>query len=444
MTQKPNVSYSLRYYTADESFNHEFHARLNSLVEDSTHQIMRNSVLRAVFLFISSTASVVSALGTNAFTWRGNVLKLKDAVEIETDRLPFNLNKLEESLNVAVVDANSDDNGYPLLPEARIAFPGHRQLVFSNEMKFRELMSDSRNLYSNELIRCQVDQSGGIERIGLFCRIIQSKYLRNGQAMYIIESLKRIQIGSMTVKAGKSYLSSTKTEVVDVESLTITEINLNEKLSNIVFERFTNILRLAKLRIEYGTKLAGIEFNVDLICLSPELVAHRPGQKDFLTNSQAENMARHDNFSFAAGNYLSASHMMVHSMLASNTYSRLCALSEILDAATITLNNQISEMTRDLDVQTPLTTDQKSADKALVDLKLKSAFLQKILDLHAERNPYMASKYEDLLPPVGQKGFDFDGYRYDTDIDLDLVLDEDDDDDEFVKIDNETDDDIMQ
>jgi hypothetical protein len=49
-----------------------------------------------------------------------------------------------------------------MLPEARPSYPGHRQLVFSNEMKFRELMSDCQSIYSNELIRCYVDQSGGM------------------------------------------------------------------------------------------------------------------------------------------------------------------------------------------------------------------------------------------------------------------------------------------
>ena len=102
------------------------------------------------------TTAVVGVFSSKAFTWRGNVLKLKDIVQISAEGAPFKLETLDVSVDAADDTGSVTEEGgkgYPLLPEAKPVFPGHRQLVFSNEMKFRELMSDCQSMYSNELIR---------------------------------------------------------------------------------------------------------------------------------------------------------------------------------------------------------------------------------------------------------------------------------------------------
>lgn len=143
------------------------------------------------FLLVCLAVSQVQSLSFSSnFIWRGNVLRLKpDPKLVQQNQLfPFKFN---------VDNDNNDDNNdndqftidncstYPLLPEARVAFPFHRQLVFSNEMKFRELMSDTQSMYSNGLIRCYVDTSGAIESIGLLCHIIESRSLKNGQVIFV-------------------------------------------------------------------------------------------------------------------------------------------------------------------------------------------------------------------------------------------------------------------
>mmetsp|Transcript_22409 Transcript_22409/g.21643 ORF Transcript_22409/g.21643 Transcript_22409/m.21643 type:complete len:211 (+) Transcript_22409:141-773(+) len=173
---------------------------------------MRNMQFRV--LFAASTILSVLSLST-PFIWRGNALRLKKEPLSKDDQfvVPFKLDNSEViQEDVGLTDGKE---GFPLLPEARPSYPGHRQLVFSNEMKFRELMSDCQSVYSNELIRCYVDQSGGIERMGLLCQIVESKSLKNGQAMYIIESKRKIMIDNMNMKPGKSYLTSSCTNEVD-------------------------------------------------------------------------------------------------------------------------------------------------------------------------------------------------------------------------------------
>ena len=280
------------------------------------HKVVQKSLFVRNFFIVSCIALVVQVFSSTApFTWRGNVLRLKDITQVRMDTLPLKFDMMEKE--------------YPLLPEAMAALPGHRQIVFSNEMKFRELMSDSQKLYSNEFIRCNVDESGGIERIGLLCRIIEKKSLKNGQALYVIESSKSIQIGSMAIKPGKSYLTSTHAQEVSHEYVTEAGIDQNEEASRALFEKLKRFLRISKLMVKY--EIINTDEDVDNICLTPELVALRPEQEDLTKISPADMTERHRKFSYAVGNYLSRQYPMTHDILDCSISRRLIALAAILD-----------------------------------------------------------------------------------------------------------------
>ena len=369
---------------------------------------------------VVSAATTVAVFSTNAFTWRGNVLQLKDSVQALLRQTvpptaPFKLDTIETSLNPPqtsdVQAAKTDVKGYPLLPEASQIFPGKRQIVFCNEMKFRELMSDAQSVYSNELIRCCVDQSGCIERIGLKCRIIESRSLKNGQAMYVIESLNKIQIDGMTVKEGKSYLSSTKTQELEDEMITEADINANEMLSINLFTNLQVNLRLCRMcvaliQIRATGKDLGERHD---IFLPPALIASRPGQADFPTNSPTVKIERHNNFSYHVSNMLSRfiGPDQSHLLLISDTNQRLAALSYIVKLSADEARLQVTNLLQE-------SIDQPEMN----DLMIQTVSTDEI---------------NDLSPPSDWK-----------DLHIDSVEFEGDDEDGFQTVEGETDDGVMQ
>ena len=362
---------------------------------------VQNSLMGRNFLFISCVALVFQVFSsTTPFTWRGNVLRLKDITEVRMETLPLKFDMIEKE--------------YPLLPEAMAAFPGHRQIVFSNEMKFRELMSDSQQLYSGEFIRCNVDQSGGIERIGLLCRIMEKKSLKNGQAIYVTESFKRIQIGSMTIKSGKSYLSSTRAQEVSDEYVTEACIDQNEEASRALFEKLKRFLRISKLMVKY--KIIDTDEDVDNICLTQELIDLRPEQEDLTKISPADMTERHRNFSYAVGNYLSRAYPMTHDLLDCSISMRLIGLAAILDLLVTAQSMLISKET---------VSKAKLNGKGDPNKDMILGFNDTIL--------ISRLTYEDLSPISVMKDFVLDNIEF-GDID----------DGEFQLVNNEIDDETMQ
>lgn len=355
---------------------------------------------RSVVVFITVTNAVFGVSALTAFTWRGNILKLKDVVQVSGEVAPFKLEVVDVSIDssdAGGIVSEVGTRGYPMLPEAKPAFPGHRQLVFSNEMKFRELMMDCQKAYSNELIRCYVDETGTIDRVGLLCRIIESRSLKNGQAMYIIESEKKIRIDSMTVKAGKSYLSSTSTHDVIEETITEKELEANEELAIKVFNELKKYLRLTKLRYHYESnerKLSQIDTDLSFICLSPDLIASRPKQLDFATNTFTENVERHTKFSNTLGNLLSSSPTLSQFLLTSPTADRLKFLASALKTAFVDMRTEVFESSQ------KSVNGQESLD-----------VIQQILELDTAE---YEDKHDDIAPPsnwenLNIKNIEFDG-----------------------------------
>lgn len=281
----------------------------------------------SLLLLACGTDFFGSASLTTSFTWRGNILRLKGISVTNAKEAPFKMPSAEplDYYKEDIVDVGTSGK-YPLLPEAKPAYPGNRQLVFSNEMKFRELMSDCMSIYSNELVRCYVDETGSIERAGLLCRIVDSRLLKSGQAMYIIEGMELIQVDGIVVKPGKSYLSSTSTRSME-EEFTDEEIAANEELSNTLYletKKYVRFLRFF-LSQEFTKAGKGLESLRDL-CLTPYMISNRPGQLDYASISQDEKRDRHKKFSYACGNLIKGSHEDTQNLLVSSTSVRLAAL----------------------------------------------------------------------------------------------------------------------
>jgi hypothetical protein len=302
------------------------------------------SVLQLVFLLTSTSISVTTALSINSFSWRGNVLWLKDTVTATGTSAPFKLDTSEASTNTDEDYSKVKSSGqYPLLPDSKCLVPGQSQLVFCNEMKFRELMYDCKTSFSSELIRCYVDESGGIEKIGVLCRITDLKNLEDGQALYTIEGMHKILIEDMSIKPGKSYLSSSKSsKVISEDDLTAEEIEKNEILAIETFKYLKKFLRLSKMR---STALKDIE-DLHMICLTPEVIKYRPAQDDYSSSTPSQKIDRHYKFSNAVVSLFILPSIDPYALLTASIFDRLAELSERLTAGTLNFKSEFAEISR--------------------------------------------------------------------------------------------------
>jgi hypothetical protein len=302
------------------------------------------SVLQFVFLLTSTGFSVTTALSSNSFSWRGNFLWLKDTVTATGTSAPFKLDTSEASIDIAEDFTGVKSSGqYPLLPDSKCLVPGQFQLVFANEMKFRELMYDCKTSFSSELIRCYVDESGGIEKIGVLCRITDLKNLEDGQAIYTIEGMHKILIEDMSVKPGKSYLTSSKSsKVTTVDDLTAEEIERNEILAIETFKYLKKFLRLSKIRF---TALNEIE-DLHKVCLTPEAIEHRPAQDDYLSSTPSQKTDRHYKFSNAVVSLFVLPSIDPYSLLTASIFDRLAELNDRLIAGTLNFKSEFADISR--------------------------------------------------------------------------------------------------
>ena len=336
------------------------------------------------FSLIILICTALPACSSSAFTWRGNVLRLKERFISGGPVAPFKM----ESPKVTIDFSNEENSSeqYPLLPEAKPQYPGHRQLVFSNEMKFRELMSDSQKMYSDMFIRCYVDESGGIERVGLLCRIIERKFMKNGQGAYIIESKEKIIVDDMAIKEGKSYLSSTKVQPVKDDYLTVDEVDLNEKLSTSIFNEHKFFLRLTRIMTAYamrtGNPASGFDldaFHAASVSLTPRMIKYRPGQDDFGSNTPTENTERHNNYSYTMGNILDLfPPKELHALLICSTFLRLTALDALIKKLVNELRDQVvsaAESTDNLEIVEVIQELEKRKNDIAFDDLIPSALL---------------------------------------------------------------------
>lgn len=248
------------------------------------------------------------------------------------------------------------------------------------------------------------------------------------QAMYIIESEKKIMIENMHIKLGKSYLTSRKISSVDEELLNNEEIEINEVSCQQLFRELKKYLRLTRLKLLFErnqNKVSENENNDDdtdddedvnqYVCLSPNVMRNKPGQKNYISNTNIIKMERHNNFSYAVGNLVSISPNIAHQLLIGTTVDRLTALYTMVKSATTEMKIQLSLLSQKT-LYEPTTI----------------AMIQKVLDLDSDKYNDDNDADEDLSPPIGWK-----------ELSLDLIELEDDD-DELLVLEDEGNLDIMQ
>jgi hypothetical protein len=199
----------------------------------------------------------------------------------------------------------SDENSLPLIPDESPTFPGSRQFLFLNEMKWRELIFDCVQRFDGRMVRVFVDDSTGtstyhqyptyytvtinttknttglIHPEGVECRILERKSLKSGEIMCVIEATKRLVVESTYRKPTASYLtavvsSSLEYEEMDQEKLA-RSVKQNQDTCINVYCALKAYLRLVALRFkniyteddeEYG--------NERYLCISPAIYKYRP------------------------------------------------------------------------------------------------------------------------------------------------------------------------
>ena len=75
-------------------------------------------------------------------------------------------------------------------------------------MKFRELFSELKRKNDNRLTGVMLIDKG-VELVALLCNIIESRMLKSGMSMYVIEAEKKIRIDKLIQRPNSSYSTAT-------------------------------------------------------------------------------------------------------------------------------------------------------------------------------------------------------------------------------------------
>ena len=306
------------------------------------------------------------SLLTTGFFWRQKDLYLREVVKPKDFIFDFE-NKNEN---------NNNENNLPLLPEANPTFPGSRKLLYLNEMRFRSLLQAASSNDDSSLIRAYVDQQGGIHPIGLKCQILESKYLKTGQCVAVIEAIKRVQIKSVAMMDNQ-YLVADYTGSIEetfggiqVDNIDTEDMSKCDLLCNQIFGALKKYLRLSSLQ---RRKVSGSSSdNESLICFSPQVISAITIIQNTDTNdiSSEEKLQAHYDFSDAIGNFVSTTPDVMQAIFSSKTNLRLQGLLRIVETGLVELMNELEgEMIVTLDeIEKTLATCEDLNDK-FEDLK---------------------------------------------------------------------------
>lgn len=315
------------------------------------------------------------------FQWRGVTLFLDPATGVAkaTEGLPFKMPEVEPT----------PENSLPLIPDDTPVFPGSRQFLFLNEMKFRELICDSVNLFDGKMVRCLVDdRTGLIHPEGVACRILEKKSLKSGEIMCVIEAYTRMRVESTHRKETSSYLtaivSPSPEPTVPDEALSEL-VRCNEEASIKLYSVLKAYLRLVALRIKNTYKETDAEYGQEkYLCLSPQIHQHRPpNPADRFGGAVAETLQekhiRQREFSYAVGNLIKSSSYMMQRLVEGDTGGRLGGLLQVINAANNVMRSGVKGITsEDVDEQLLLSADP--ADLA-IDLLPPSDYKELSLDM---------------------------------------------------------------
>ena len=269
----------------------------------------------------------------SGFTWRGRELFLNKKTEQTKNNYLFDF---DDNLSIDNYNDNNSDNleYLPLLPEAIPVFPGSRKIIFLNEMKFRALIQSSISNYDSYLVRTFVDSdTGGIDPIGLKCKIVESRNLKDGQVCSIIEASERINIHSIEMEDNQFLIG--KISLQD----NIDDNNNIDENDNYCFE-ILNILK-SYLRLTAISKVA-LGADPDTAkeyCFTPNIMRNLPLPYE----STEKKLKRHEDFSYAVGNLVRTTPMLMQQLLKESTNQRLKGLLKIVETGFNELKDEINQ-----------------------------------------------------------------------------------------------------
>lgn len=327
------------------------------------------------------------------FQWRNTPLYLKGGKSGYSGPMLF---EMEDKWPEFVDKVDELDIAYeklPILPEATPAFLGSRHFLYINEMKFRELFSDLfRDVANkeNRLIRCFVDNDGGIENQALICKVVESRLMKSGQAMYVIEAEEQVRIEKLIQKPTSSYLLGYLSKVKKGPG----EIDGNESICMEIFTNLKIYLRLARVHSKMVAELMKIEPpDSKMLCLSPAVLKYKPYPAD-ITETAEDTLDRQARFASSIANLVQSTPSRMQNIFEADVHSQLQSLREMIDIASSQIKNELGQ----------------------VD-KYKAENEQTIRDV-LEKSCSDTDEFEDLLPPLSYQELTLEGVQVEGDEEL--------------------------
>ncbi len=280
------------------------------------------------------------------FTWRDSTLFLKSRSN-DYKGVLFDIPEkwpsfIDEDPELC---SSSEHFTLPMLPEGTVAFPGSRHFLFINEMKFREMFSEMARTNDNRLCRCFVNRDGGVEPVALMCKILESRLLKSGMSMYVIQATKKVRIDKLIQKPNSSYLTGYIRNVDNRSDNWEEDLLTNESLCVEIYNNLKVYLRLAKIHAKMISALMKIDDKeTSNLCLSPAIVRSKPDTSGnpYLGETEEDIYERHERFTCAVANLIQSTPSSMQKILEESTNARLESLKKLLDMASGQMKNELT------------------------------------------------------------------------------------------------------
>jgi hypothetical protein len=254
-----------------------------------------------------------------------------------------------------VLSASDDHYPLPILPEGTVAFAGSRHFLFINEMKFREMFSDIALSGDNRLCRCFVNRDGSVEPAALMCKVLETRNLKSGMSMYVIQATKEVTINKLIQKPNASYLTGYVSDTQLKSGNWEDELLTNESLCVEIFRNLRAYLRLARLHASMVAELMKIDNSGESqnLCLSPAILASCPSSETAGVGSGADDehehehesneqqFERHERFANAVASLIQSSPIAMQAILEESLGERLGSLDRLVSMASGRMKSEL-------------------------------------------------------------------------------------------------------
>ena len=181
-----------------------------------------------------------------------------------------------------------------------------------------------------------------MEPIALLCKIIESRMLKSGMSMYVIEAEKKVCIDKLIQRPKSTYLMGYVKEVDEAKQ---DDVIANEELCLEIYNNLKAYLRLAKIHSDMISEIMKVDNEkTQSLCLSAAIVKYRPDTTGnaIVEETDAESRTRQGRFTCAVANLIQSTPASMQKILEEPTYSRLISLSEMLDLASGQMKQELT------------------------------------------------------------------------------------------------------